>query len=276
MRGSRDLSCPVENREYITFHHNFRRWCPYGLVQFCRINKDGLENIQNTPTSQLSSLDIDATTCTCVAIDTCLEKRDYLIFIFAHFYQFCPYGQVQCCRDIEDKTPDQRTRSQPSTTTTTTTSTTTTTTTTATTTATTGIDEDDIFERGYKCFVLDSGKFVCTTTTTTTTEITTTTRTTTSASTTTTTSLDVEDLNNRGYKFNVKDFIARGYKCVLVQDVPEYALADDVEVICDDGNCFGCVLRSERKEKLKPKTVDEMKALGYRCIFTRQKIIFDI
>ena len=79
----------------------------------------------------------------------------------------------------------------------------------------------------------------------------------------------MEDLNNRGYRFDVEDFIARGYKCFLVQDVPEYALADDVEVICDDGNCFGCVLRSERKEKLKPKTVHEMKALGYRCVFTR-------
>ena len=41
-----------------------------------------------------------------------------------------------------------------------------------------------------------------------------------------------------------------------------------MEVVCDEGKCFGCVLRSERKEKRKSKTVDEMKALGYRCVFT--------
>ena len=115
--------------------------------------------------------------------------------------------------------------------------------------------EDDLFELGYKCFTVKdvanyAGKLVCTTTTTT------------STTTTTTTSLDVEDLNNRGYKFDVEDLMARGYKCFLIKDVPEYVLADDVEVVCDEGKCFGCVLRSERQEERKSKTVDEMKALS--------------
>ena len=90
---------------------------------------------------------------------------------------------------------------------------------------------------------------------------------------TTTTGLDddVDDLNNRGYKFDVEDLIARGYKCFLIKDVPEYSLADDVEVVCDEGKCFGCILRSERNEKRESKTVDDMKALGYRCILTSTK-----
>ena len=55
-----------------------------------------------------------------------------------------------------------------------------------------------------------------------------------------------------------------------MRDVPKYALTDDVEVVCDDGDCFGCIHRSSgTREEVKPKTVDEMMTLGYTCILTR-------
>ena len=56
----------------------------------------------------------------------------------------------------------------------------------------------------------------------------------------------------------------------MVNGVPLYALADDVEVVCDDEDCFGCLERSSgRVEELKPKTLDEMLALDYTCTLTR-------
>ena len=72
-----------------------------------------------------------------------------------------------------------------------------------------------------------------------------------------------------GGRGDVEHYLRNGYRCFLVRDVPEYALADDVEVVCDDGDCFGCILRPGNKEEIKPKTVDEMVDLGYTCILTR-------
>ena len=45
-----------------------------------------------------------------------------------------------------------------------------------------------------------------------------------------------------GGRGEVKQHLRRGFECFLVNDVPKYALTDDVEVVCDDGVCFGCMI----------------------------------
>ena len=73
-----------------------------------------------------------------------------------------------------------------------------------------------------------------------------------------------------GGREDVEDYLLRGFTCFLVNGVPLYALTDDVQVVCDDGDCFGCLERSSgRGEELKPKTLDEMLALDYICTLTR-------
>ena len=71
-------------------------------------------------------------------------------------------------------------------------------------------------------------------------------------------------------------YLEKGYRCFLVRDVPQYALREEVEVVCDDGYCFGCVLEEtkenqhyQRQQRHQPKTLDEMMGLGYSCVLTR-------
>ena len=77
-------------------------------------------------------------------------------------------------------------------------------------------------------------------------------------------------------------YLERGYKCFLVRDVPDYALREEVEVVCDDGYCFGCVpglgetgrkyreqQHYHQKQTRQPKTLNEMMGLGYSCVLTR-------
>ena len=45
-----------------------------------------------------------------------------------------------------------------------------------------------------------------------------------------------------GGRGDVEHYLRRGFECFLVKDVPKYALTDDVEVVCDDGVCFGCMI----------------------------------
>ena len=70
----------------------------------------------------------------------------------------------------------------------------------------------------------------------------------------------------------VVEFTVVGHTCFLVRDVPQYALAAHVEVVCEDGDCFGCVPRSggeERRRQQRPRTLEEMMGLGYTCVLTR-------
>lgn len=78
-------------------------------------------------------------------------------------------------------------------------------------------------------------------------------------------------------------YLEKGYKCFLVRDVPKYALREEVEVVCDYGDCFGCVLgmgetrgkyregqhHYQQQQRRQPKTLNEMMGLGYSCVLTR-------
>ena len=77
---------------------------------------------------------------------------------------------------------------------------------------------------------------------------------------------------------DVERYLEKGYKCFLVRDVPQYALREEVEVVCDDGYCFGCVLgleetgekqRYQQQQTHQPQTLDEIMGLGYSCVLTR-------
>ena len=81
---------------------------------------------------------------------------------------------------------------------------------------------------------------------------------------------------------DVERYLEKGYKCFLVRDVPQYALREEVEVVCDDGECFGCVpgqgeARGKYREgqhyhnqqRHQPKTLGEMIGLGFSCVLTR-------
>lgn len=75
-----------------------------------------------------------------------------------------------------------------------------------------------------------------------------------------------------GGRGEVEQLLGRGHTCFLVRDVPQYALAAHVEVVCEDGDCFGCVPRSggeERRRQQRPRTLEEMMGLGYTCVLTR-------
>ena len=76
-----------------------------------------------------------------------------------------------------------------------------------------------------------------------------------------------------GGQGDVERFLERGYKCFQVRDVPDYALADRVEVVCDDGECFGCMKTggsgTVQDIEETPLSVDEMLSLGYTCSVKR-------
>ena len=72
-----------------------------------------------------------------------------------------------------------------------------------------------------------------------------------------------------GARGEVERFLERGYKCFLVRDIPKYGLAEDVEVVCDDGDCFGCVKTGRSDRRAEELSVEEMLSLGYSCSVTR-------
>ena len=72
-----------------------------------------------------------------------------------------------------------------------------------------------------------------------------------------------------GGRGEVEQFLARGFHCFLVRDVPQYGLAPAVEVICEDGECFGCLNTNTASRQETAWSVDEMVGLGYTCSVTR-------
>ena len=68
-------------------------------------------------------------------------------------------------------------------------------------------------------------------------------------------------------------YLEKGYKCFLVLEVPKEALREEVEVLCDDGYCFGCIRgesrdRRNEKQRHSPETLADMASLGYSCVLT--------
>ena len=45
-----------------------------------------------------------------------------------------------------------------------------------------------------------------------------------------------------GGRGEVEHYLRKGFECFLVNDVPKHALTDDVEVVCYDVDCFGCII----------------------------------
>jgi len=73
----------------------------------------------------------------------------------------------------------------------------------------------------------------------------------------------------RGGRGDVEHYLALGFKCFLVNDVPQYALAENVNVVCDDGDCFGCLKIDQKKPIIKKLTLDQYLDQGYSCTITR-------
>lgn len=73
----------------------------------------------------------------------------------------------------------------------------------------------------------------------------------------------------------MEHYLERGYRCFLVRDVPQYALSSDVEVVCEDGDCFGCIHRQggdrESYRRKRPLTLEDMMSQGYTCVLTHQR-----
>eukprot|EP00092_Neocalanus_flemingeri_P024840 GFUD01026936.1.p1 GENE.GFUD01026936.1~~GFUD01026936.1.p1 ORF type:complete len:286 (+),score=91.58 GFUD01026936.1:210-1067(+) len=60
-----------------------------------------------------------------------------------------------------------------------------------------------------------------------------------------------------GKSGDVEDYLERGHSCFLVNDVPKDALNANVVVICDDGDCFGCIEADDYSEPpLQAKSLD--------------------
>ena len=75
-----------------------------------------------------------------------------------------------------------------------------------------------------------------------------------------------------GGRGDVERYLEQGYRCFLVRDVPEYGLADSVEVVCDDGECFGCMkikTRESGRRQERSLSVEEMVSQGYTCTRVR-------
>ena len=75
-----------------------------------------------------------------------------------------------------------------------------------------------------------------------------------------------------GSKGDAENYLRRGHRCFSVRDVPEYALVSDVEVVCDDGHCFGCIQTTDNNvntdQNSAPLTVSQMLGQGYTCVLT--------
>jgi len=73
-----------------------------------------------------------------------------------------------------------------------------------------------------------------------------------------------------GGRGDVEDLLALGYKCFLANDVPKYALAEGVEIVCEDADCFGCISESSNPRPVKLMTLDEYLIRDYSCTITKK------